>query len=241
MKKHCPTCGKIYDWYVAECPVCHVLLEDEAVEVDDVDEADEDAADDLVQASPDAKFVVAFETTDPGVLPLAEIALEQAGIEYTIQNGGISDIILGARAGRRLGENDRPIEVVVRAEDASRARECLDDLRTADAAIAPAVPSASTHVAGGTAASSGGTIHLVDAETGGPIGDITDTQFRFLAECLEAESLHDSDYYIDEPTLALLEDKHADPALIEMLRRALGSREGLDVRWVLPPEEPRER
>ncbi len=240
MKKRCPTCGEIYDWYVAECPVCHVSLKDEADEVDDVDEADEDAADDGVQPSPDAKFVVAFETTDPGVLPLAEIALQQAGIEYTIQNGGISDIILGARAGRRLRENERPIEVVVRAEDESRARECLDDLRTADAAIAPAVPPASTPVAAGTVAS-GGTIHLVDAETGGPIGDITDAQFRFLAECLEAESLDDSDYYIDEPTLALLEDKHADPALIEMLRRALGTREGLDVRCVLPPEEPHER
>ena len=72
---------------------------------------------------------------------------------------------------------------------------------------------------------------LRDAATGAPIGRLTPEQLDLLREQLEEESTGDQDYYIDVATIDLLEDAGADPPLLEMLRTALGDREGIDVRW----------
>ena len=77
----------------------------------------------------------------------------------------------------------------------------------------------------------GATIEILDAETGRPVGRITSGQMQWLVDQLEEESEDDRDYYIDGPTLDMLQEAGADPALIQTLRSALGSREGMEIRW----------
>lgn len=74
-------------------------------------------------------------------------------------------------------------------------------------------------------------IDLHDAERGTRLGTISDEQLQFLADALEEESLEDKDYYISADTIDMLEEDGADRQLLEILRGALGEREGMDVRW----------
>jgi hypothetical protein len=75
-------------------------------------------------------------------------------------------------------------------------------------------------------------VQLYDVETSTPIGTISDSQLRFLVNQLEEESLEDQDYYIDGATIDLLEQDGADAPLLKLLRDALGSKEGMEIRWV---------
>jgi len=75
-------------------------------------------------------------------------------------------------------------------------------------------------------------IQLFDAERNTPIGTITDAQLRFLIDELEEESATDQDYYINPATIDMLEAGGGDPALITLLRNALGTREEMEIRWV---------
>jgi len=75
-------------------------------------------------------------------------------------------------------------------------------------------------------------VQLLDTETNKPIGTINDAQLQFLIEELEEESKSDQDYYIDAATLEMLEADGGDPALLTLLRSGLGTREGMEVRWV---------
>ncbi len=79
-----------------------------------------------------------------------------------------------------------------------------------------------------------GMIQLSDADTGAPIGTITDAQLQFLIDQLEEESSGDCDYYINAVTLDMFATNGADPALLDTLRRALGSREDMEIRWSKP-------
>ena len=74
-------------------------------------------------------------------------------------------------------------------------------------------------------------IKLYVKETGKFLGTITDKQLQFLIDQLEEESADDSDYYITTATLEMLEQAGADPALVTLLRQALGENEGVEVRW----------
>jgi hypothetical protein len=74
-------------------------------------------------------------------------------------------------------------------------------------------------------------IELRDAERGTQLGTITDHQLKFLIDALEEESMSDTDYYITADTIAMLEADGADGDLVGLLRRALGNREGIDIRW----------
>ena len=75
-------------------------------------------------------------------------------------------------------------------------------------------------------------IELREAGTGRVIGPISEEQLQFLVDQLEEESSSDTDYYIDAVTLEMFEERGADPALLSLLRAALGAREGLDIEWV---------
>jgi processive 1,2-diacylglycerol beta-glucosyltransferase len=75
-------------------------------------------------------------------------------------------------------------------------------------------------------------IRLTDKETGTLLGTVTDEQFKFLVDLLEEESAEDTDYFIDESTLEWMEEEGADKALVEVLRKGLGGREEMEVRWV---------
>jgi hypothetical protein len=185
--------------------------------------------------SSDSPLVSVLKTEESGLLPLAKIALEQAGINYTIEN---RDLIIGYPSVMTDGESKGSLEVMVLAEDAARARELLRDLErakseavagagtlTSAAGPAPAV----SEILG--AAAGAATVALFDAATGTPIGHITEDQLDTLSDHLEQESSDDDDYYIDEPTLTMLQEQQVDAGVIELLRRALANRAGMDVRW----------
>jgi hypothetical protein len=74
-------------------------------------------------------------------------------------------------------------------------------------------------------------VELHDAERGKQLGTITEQQLKFLVAELEEESMSDNDYYITPDTIEMLETDGADADLIGLLRRALGNREGIDIRW----------
>ena len=74
-------------------------------------------------------------------------------------------------------------------------------------------------------------IKLYDAESDTPLGEITEEQLDFLMDALEETDEEDRDYYIDGVTIDMLEEDGAEPELVEILRRIVGDRDGLEVRW----------
>ncbi len=74
-------------------------------------------------------------------------------------------------------------------------------------------------------------IHLHDIEANQPLGTISEEQLQFLVDQLEEESSDDQDYYLNRDTVLRFEEAGADPALIALLRTALGNREEMEVRW----------
>jgi processive 1,2-diacylglycerol beta-glucosyltransferase len=179
--------------------------------------------------SPDAALVSVLGTTEIGMLPVARAALDHAGIDYTVRNVGIASQIIGQRSIESVGETDTPIEILVRAEDAARAREVLRDLATPGVPVPPAP--APEGQAAEPATDGDAAVLLFDVQSGARIGAISDGQLQMLVDRLEEESADDQDYFIDVPTLTVLQDSGLDPRVVELLRRALGSREGMDIRW----------
>lgn len=74
-------------------------------------------------------------------------------------------------------------------------------------------------------------IQLYDEAMGTHIGDISEEELQLLADQLEEESSHDTDYYISAPTIDMLEENGADANLVKLLRDALGGRDGFELRW----------
>ncbi len=72
---------------------------------------------------------------------------------------------------------------------------------------------------------------LYKQDTGETLGELTQAQLQFLIDQLEEESEDDQDYYINRPMLEILAEGGCDPALLEMLTRALGEAAGVDVAW----------
>jgi hypothetical protein len=64
-----------------------------------------------------------------------------------------------------------------------------------------------------------------------PIGSLTDADLKVLRDALEEESLDDTDYYITADTIDVIADGKASDHLVDLLRRALGHAEGVDIRW----------
>jgi len=74
-------------------------------------------------------------------------------------------------------------------------------------------------------------IQIFDKQTGAELGSVTDDQFQFMADRLEEESAGDDDYYLNRTTVDFFESEGADPALIALLRRALGNGDEAEIRW----------
>ena len=74
-------------------------------------------------------------------------------------------------------------------------------------------------------------IDLYNAATNQLLGSITDPDLQVLVDALEEESAQDRDYYIDAATIDLIADGRATDHLVHLLRSALGSAEGVDIRW----------
>lgn len=74
-------------------------------------------------------------------------------------------------------------------------------------------------------------INLYDSATGALIGAISDEDLKFMQSDLEEESIEDAEYYINQATVDWFETKGADPVLVSLLRKALGSNDDMDIRW----------
>lgn len=74
-------------------------------------------------------------------------------------------------------------------------------------------------------------IDLYNASTNQLIGSITEADRQVLVDALEEESSQDQDYYIDQATIDVVADGRATTHLVGLLRAALGSSEGVDIRW----------
>jgi hypothetical protein len=63
------------------------------------------------------------------------------------------------------------------------------------------------------------------------LGAISDADVKVLVDELEEEDMADSDYFIDNDTVDILETSGASKALVDMLLAAIGDSDGVDVRW----------
>ncbi|GEM84387.1 galactosyldiacylglycerol synthase [Meiothermus hypogaeus] len=72
---------------------------------------------------------------------------------------------------------------------------------------------------------------LFNADTGALIGEISDAQLEFLVSQMEEEHALDQDYYLNADLLETWHEQGADPALLEMLQKAMAGKEDLSVRW----------
>jgi HEAT repeat protein len=73
-------------------------------------------------------------------------------------------------------------------------------------------------------------IDLYNSETNQLLGAVSDRDLQVLVDALEEESSEDRDYYINADTIDLL-SANGSPELIEILRGALGSNDGVEIRW----------
>jgi hypothetical protein len=74
-------------------------------------------------------------------------------------------------------------------------------------------------------------VHLFDLANGREIGILTDEQFEFLADHLEAEDTDDDDYYLNQATLDAFEQEGADAHVLGVLKAAMAGRSEMDIRW----------
>ena len=72
---------------------------------------------------------------------------------------------------------------------------------------------------------------LFRIDTGADIGNISDAQLKFLVDQLEEEHDDDKDYFIDRDTLELLSDNDIDEELYELLEKAMGDDDSMDIAW----------
>jgi hypothetical protein len=63
------------------------------------------------------------------------------------------------------------------------------------------------------------------------LGAISDADLKVLIDELEEEDMADTDYFIDNDTVDILETSGASKALVAMLIAAIGDSDGVDVRW----------
>jgi hypothetical protein len=74
-------------------------------------------------------------------------------------------------------------------------------------------------------------IDVYNNDTNELIGSITDADLHVLIDGLEEESADDQDYYIDRATIDVLGDGRATEHLLNLLKKALGSADGVEIRW----------
>ena len=215
MTDTCPDCGEELAEPFPFCPSCGRSL---AAATDD--------------PRPNATLVPVLNVTEIGRLHLARLTLDEAGVEYVVRNLGMSESYFGVRSNPTIGETQPPLEIVVRAEDAAKARELLANLESVDdAAQSVEAPVIRSDAARPSLSDNGEVVDLFDLQSGMLLGTLGGQQFETIAGHLEQESTDDDDYYVDRATIAMLEEDGADRAALDLLRHALGTQQGLDVRW----------
>ncbi len=212
---YCERCREKHKWYENVCPTCQGPLVPDPPDV---------------AAEPDAPIVTVFATADEGLLPLATLALEQAGIEYAVRKVGLSEVFGVSHPTPGFESTGLAASIQVLQDDEKRARGVLADLEQArpepvsSDVEEPEPPLAEVSVPADR-------IELFEGETGTPVGAVSRAEFDWLSGKLVKESTEDRDYWIDAPTLQMLEEHGADETLLDILRRALGTKAGVNVRW----------
>ncbi len=74
-------------------------------------------------------------------------------------------------------------------------------------------------------------IELYDNDSGNLLGNINDEQLQFLIDQLEEESAEDKDYWLNRDSLVQFAEKGCPPALLELLKNAMGDRKDMEIRW----------
>jgi hypothetical protein len=176
----------------------------------------------------DSDLVPVFDSDDPGLLPLAEVTLRNGEIEFVVQQR--PPIVPPALMGMPNEFSSQPESaiILVRAGDADRARELLADLGTVEqlADAHKLEPTQDEWQAEGPPP-----ILLSDIDAGSDIGRITEAQRQQIENALEEDDETPGAYYITPPTIDVLQDTGVDPAVVTMLRNAIGDRESFLLRW----------
>jgi hypothetical protein len=74
-------------------------------------------------------------------------------------------------------------------------------------------------------------VRLYDGDTDAEIGQITEAQLEVLAEQLIEEALDEYSYNITAAAIGSLETNGADAEVVALLRRALGNRTSMEMRY----------
>ena len=72
---------------------------------------------------------------------------------------------------------------------------------------------------------------LYNVQTGELLGVVSGPDVQILIDHLEEEHRTDKDYFINPTTIDLLSEGGASGDLVNLLRKAIGSSEGIDVRY----------
>lgn len=63
------------------------------------------------------------------------------------------------------------------------------------------------------------------------IGTLSESQLQYLIDELEEEHSQDQDYWLHRSQVEIFKEKDAEPALVEMLEKALGGHDDVEVIW----------
>jgi hypothetical protein len=74
-------------------------------------------------------------------------------------------------------------------------------------------------------------IDIYNNDTNELVGTITEADLKVLQDHLEEESAEDQDYFIDAATIDVIGDGQASEHLLNLLRKALGTADSVDIRW----------
>lgn len=225
---YCPVCLTQYAFFEKRCTRCNVdLVEGDAPQsgpvmfAASVDQPEESSG------QPETKLVSVFKTSDPGVLPLATMALESEGVEYFIRNFGKADSLQWMMS---QDPTTRPmvVEIVVGSDVAAKARDLLTDLE----GPLPPMPAADVALASSLASPEPPNVTLEDAVTATAIGAITESQLQEITTRLEEDGPHE--YFITGETVDMLQEAGVDTGLVDLLRGAVGADgSGRAIRWVV--------
>lgn len=211
MAKRCPVCATEHADFEQRCPICEAdLVDDETREEDENPLAE-------------TRLVSVFKSADPGLLPLATMALEAEGIPHFLKSEGKTDTMDWTRS---QPPTSRPLvqQVLVRSDSADRARDVLADLERSGptTASSPVFDSQADPPP----------IVLEDAATGQTLGTISESELQELTSELDETAPHE--YRITAETPDALQAAGADATLVALLRQAVVDRSGdLVIRWVV--------
>lgn len=171
----------------------------------------------------DDNLVSVFKTEDPGLLPLAQIALESAGIEYQARSAGKADNLQWTLSQK---PTNRPVvlEIMVAHDVADQARDLLADLNQSTA-VSTSDPALLTDSAEQQA------IRLVDASTGSTLATLTEADLQQLTSHFEETG--PQEFQADFESINRLRHTEIDGRLFNALRQALGDRDEMTLKWTV--------